>query len=299
MDDSIHLRFGDQEVALAPALGGAVLHFRSIIDGEIVDWLRPASADAIAQGDPLGAACFPLVPYSNRVRAGRFAFAGQRIELPLNFGDHPHSIHGHGWQAPWRIIASTKRSASLAYHHVADAWPFDYTARQHFALDDGGLTVTLELTAEGPARMPAGLGLHPYFPRTPETRIHARVGQVWRVDDEVMPLERVRPTVPCDPNRGIAADRVALDNVFTGWDGSAVIEWPERRARLRMTADRALGFLVVFTPKGEDFLCVEPVSHATDAFNLAAAGAGDTGMRVLESGQSLSASVRFTPERGL
>ena len=42
-----------------------------------------------------------------------------------------------------------------------------------------------------------------------------------------------------------------------------------------------LGFLVVYTPPGEDFFCAEPVSNATDAFNLAAAGRTDTGMLVL------------------
>jgi aldose 1-epimerase len=111
-----------------------------------------------------------------------------------------------------------------------------------------------------------------------------------------MPLARVRPEGALDLARGLFADRVALDNVYTGWDGRATIEWPERRAKLEMTSRGPLGFLVLFTPAGEDFLCVEPVSHCTDALNMAAAGATDTGLRVLAPGQRLEARVRFVPQ---
>ena len=294
------LRRDHHEVVLCPEIGGSIAGFRSQIDGRVVDWLRPADPAALARGDATGFACFPLVPYSNRIRDGRFTFEGREIRLPRNFGDHPHSIHGHGWQAPWQVAEAAADAAVMEYRHRADDWPFDYTARQHVRLDDEGLTVTLELVNRGDGAMPAGLGLHPYFPRTPETQVLAEVSELWRVDAEVMPLARVRPEGAGDPSRGVFADRVALDNVYTGWDGRATIEWPERRAKLDMTAfepaSRApLGFLVLFTPAGEDFFCVEPVSHCTDAFNMAAAGAADTGLRVLAPGESFEVRVKFTP----
>ena len=56
--------------------------------------------------------------------------------------------------------------------------------------------------------------------------------------------------------------------------------------------------LVIFTPAGEDFFCAEPVSHCTDAFNLAAAGADGTGMAVLAPGAELSGTVTLSPETG-
>lgn len=294
------LRRDHHEVVLCPDVGGSIAAFRSEIDGRLLDWLRPAEPAALTPGDPRGTACFPLVPYSNRIRDGRFVFEGREIRLPRNFGDHPHSIHGHGWQAPWRVAEATSDAAVMVYHHRADAWPFDYDARQHVRLDRNGLTVTLELVNRSEGAMPAGLGLHPYFPRTPDTRVVAEVSELWQVDAEVMPRARVRPAGDSDLNRGVFADRRTLDNVYTGWNGRATIEWPERRARLEMTAfeprsRKPLGFLVLFTPAGADFLCVEPVSHCTDAFNLAAAGATDTGIRVLAPGETLEAQVNFAP----
>ena len=86
--------------------------------------------------------------------------------------------------------------------------------------------------------MPAGLGWHPYFPRTPETRLTARVGGLWLTDADVLPVECVVPPPDRDPTRGLVVDRIALDNAFVGWDGQAVVAWPERRARLRLEARR-------------------------------------------------------------
>ena len=71
-------------------------------------------------------------------------------------------------------------------------------------------------------------------------------------------------------------------------------ESPE--ARLRMVARGPLETLVVYTPPGEAFFCVEPVSHITEAFNLVSVGHQDTGMLTLASGESARAVMSLTPE---
>lgn len=111
----------------------------------------------------------------------------------------------------------------------------------------------------------------------------------------LMPTELVSPPPAWDPGRGLRVDAVGLDNCFTGWGRRAVIEWPEWHARLVMTADPPLDCLMVYTPPGRDFFCVEPVSHATDAVNLAAAGRTDTGLLTLEPGETVGAAITLTP----
>ena len=46
----------------------------------------------------------------------------------------------------------------------------------------------------------------------------------------------------------------------------------------------------------EDFFCVEPVSHCTDALNRTALGEPGTGMQVLALGVSLAVTLILTPE---
>ena len=289
------LSAGRSRALVLPGIGGSLGAYWRQDEGRTTHWLRPISDTDTGDENVLGAACFPLVPYSNRIRNGRFSFDGREVALPLNFGDHPHSIHGHGWQAPWAVESAGEMQAELMFRHDAGDWPWSYEARQRFALSEDELTVELDLTNLSDSLMPAGIGLHPYFPRTPETNIEAAVSAIWRVNDEVMPVTLETPSPGEDPNLGIKADAVPLDNGFVGWRGRASVIWPERGQRLTMTATEELGKLVIFTPPGEDFLCVEPVSHDTDAFNRAAQGEVDTGMRVLPPGETLKATVRFSP----
>ena len=297
-DTVITLSAGRATVGVAPAIGGSVTHFHWIDRVGRHDWLRPASPADLVSGTAGRLACFPLVPFSNRIREGRFVFGGHAVRLPLNRAPEPHAEHGHGWQAAWTVVDRAKDRLALQYEHQADAWPFPYRARQDFVLTDDEFRVTLAVENRGRETMPVGLGLHPYFPRTPGCRLSARVDAMWATDGEVMPTRLVDADPRIGAGDGLPLADVVLDNVFPGWQRQATIFWPERNARLSIDAESPLDFLVVYSPAGDDFFCAEPVSHCTDAFNLAAQGRDDTGMLMLEAGASASATVRFRPSLG-
>jgi len=294
--DLITLRAGDVAVELAPEAGGAVTRYWLERGAVTREWLRPTPAGALRARHPYEAAAFPLVPYSNRIRAGRFTFRGRAVVEPLNRPPERHAIHGHGWQAPWRPLDVRAAEARLEYEHAPGAWPWAYHATQRLTLTPSGLTVELSLSNRSAAPMPAGLGWHPYFPRTPRATVTADVGAMWMTDEEMLPIELVAPPAAVDLGRGVTADAVALDNCFVGWSRHAAIDWPELDARLVLRAEPPLDCLVVYTPARRPFFCVEPVSHVTDAFNLADAGRSDTGALVLEPGETLRTAVVLTPE---
>ena len=291
--DLVTLRAGETSLQLAPAAGGAVTRYWRERGGVAREWLQPAALLGGGTGRP---AAFPLVPYSNRIRGGRFSFRGRTVQLPLNFPPERHSIHGHGWQAAWRAVETKAAEARLEYEHPADAWPWAYRATQRFTLTPERLVVELALTNESGEPMPAGLGWHPYFPRVPAATITGEVRAMWLTDGETMPTTLEPPPPAADLGRGVGADAVALDNCFVGWTGRTTIAWRGIGGRLTITAAPPLDCLVVFTPTGRPYFCVEPVSHVTDAFNLAAAGRTDTGMRVLEPGDTLRAAIGLEPE---
>lgn len=286
--DLITLRAGNAAVDLAPDAGGAVTRYWLERGRVTREWLRPTPAGVLRAGAPYRAAAFPLVPYSNRIRAGRFSFRGRGVVEPLNRPPERHAIHGHGWQARWQPTDVRAAAARLDYRHRAGAWPWAYHATQRFTLSPADLTVELSLTNQSAEPMPAGLGWHPYFPRTPRATITADVRSMWRTDAEKLPTELVAPAAP-PFGRG-------RDNCFVGWSRRAVIDWPELGARLIMRAEPPLDYLVVFTPARRPFFCVEPVSHVTDAFNLADAGRHDSGIVILEPGETLRTAVVLTPE---
>ncbi|MER9102808.1 aldose 1-epimerase [Mesorhizobium sp. M0848] len=286
---------GIATVEIAPAAGGALASYRWRQNGSVVDWLRPADQAAIDSRDAGAMACFPLVPYSNRIRGGRFAFAGRTVELPTSPED-PHHEHGHGWRRPWTVVRHEASTTLLSYRHAADSWPWSYEARQAISLVDGGLIIALSLRNLSDMPMPAGFGLHPYFPSTPWTHVQAQVSGMWETDAEILPTRHVLPPAGSNPTTGFDVSETDFDTVFTGWTRRARISWPERGRQLDIEAEAPLDFLVLYTPPGEPFFCAEPVSNITDAFNRRNAGI-DTGCMVLAPGQLRSASVRFTPSQ--
>lgn len=289
------LSAGDAEVDIAPAIGGSLAGFRWRRGAHAIDWLRPTTPDALSGGDAGDLACFPLVPYSNRVRGGRFTFGGRVVTLPIDPVEDPHFQHGHGCRHPWSVIERDGAAAVLSYAHAADAWPWAYTARQSLRLVDGALHLELAVTNDSDRIMPLGLGFHPYFPSGRGGRLRATVDAMWAIDGEVLPTEVVPLRPNADPRRGLDLDRVDLDNVFTGWNGRAEISWPEIGAALAIEADPPLDFLVIYVPASQGFFCAEPVSNATDAFNLVSTGQRDTGMIELAPGATRRARTRLIP----
>lgn len=290
----IALRHGGMTLTATPHIGGSLASWSlSTVTGP-VDLFRPASDRALAGEFAPDMACFPLVPFSNRIGGGRFVFQGREVVLATDPGS-PHRIHGHGWSTPWTVEAAADHALRMGFTHRADDWPWSYRAAQTVALDGEGLTVTLDLINESDSDMPAGLGLHPYFVKTPGSIVTAEVRGVWDNDDTILPSRRRPLPAAWDFRHGVAMDHAVLDNGFTGWSGTATLDRPEERLRLTMIADGPVGHLIVYAPPGESYLCLEPVTHMTDALNRPQEA--DAGIVALPAGERLSMTVRFLVSR--
>ena len=147
---------------------------------------------------------------------------------------------------------------------------------QRYRLDAGGLSLTLIMRNGGDTPMPFGFGIHPYFTAR-RVALHAR--RLWPADERGLPTGSKVTHV-----RELRQSAEGCDTYLSQWEGRATLHWDDGR-ELALRADPAFAHLVVYTAPGADFLCVEPVSNVADAFNLAAAGDGRTGMRVLAPGE--------------
>lgn len=258
------LQVGATTLELCPQVGGSITQFYTHHDGAKVDIMRatPVDADSV-----LNTACFPLIPYSGRIADAAFTFAGAAVRESTLEMFAPNAIHGHGWLRGWSVTDSTQNQTSahltMQYQHDADGWPWSYRAVQKFELNERKLSVTLAITNLSQTTMPAGLGLHPFFPMHAGAHIETRTTGKWLSDDAVLPIQHIALDDDSPFNKKMTVDQQSLDNVFTGWCRRAAIQWPQQRLMLEMTADS--DFLVIFTPPGEDYFCVEPVSHPPDS----------------------------------
>ena len=287
------LHSGESSLVLAPEIGGTIVGWTF----GATPLLRRPQPDAIVPGDVRGLGCFPLMPFSNRIGQGQFRWDGREYTLDRNFGDHPHCIHGIGWQSAWDVAAVSETSAVLMLHHDATGaqsqrWPFAFAAEQHFNLTSDALHVALALTNLHPRPAPAGIGLHPYFPRASRATLQFRAAEVWLNTDAMLPAKRIAVPPDWDHVAGKRIGSVALDNCFSGWDGKAHIAWASGDPGLSIEADNSFRHFIVYTPPAHDFFCVEPVSHVTDAINRTDFLA-DHQMRTLEPGETLRGELIF------
>jgi aldose 1-epimerase len=293
---TIALTAGPNRVLLAPQAGGSIAEFSSRFGDVVHHWLRPATAEAIAARDPLKMASFPLVPWCNRIRDGRSDFGARPVRLRPNFARSPHTIHGVGWQCEWSALDIGSDTALLHMRHEPDGWPYRFDAQQRFTLDaNDGLLVELSLRNLDDVAMPAGLGHHPYLPRRRGTWLRAAVGHMWQSDAELLPTALVRDDTVEAVRRGFEIDALDLDNNFTGWERRATVQWPDTGTALELEAEPPLDHFVIYSPRGQDHFCIEPVSNCTDWMNLAQRGAADAGGTLLAPGGRLQARFWLRP----
>ena len=232
---------------------------------------------------PRQSAGFALLPYSNRIGHCRFDWQGQTHRTRPNFGDHPHSLHGVGWQRAWTVRSQTAHSVELALQHAPDAdWPFAFEARQIIALKGEELRWSLSLHNTDTRVQPAGLGWHPYFLHRPGSWLQTEVSGRWEPGPDGLPQARQAQGV-----LDAAAAELRLDHCFDGWSGEAWIS--DAQHRLHLCA--STWHLVVFTPPGAPHFCVEPVSQVNNA--VQAAHPSEQGLVALPPGGRLEGWMRL------
>jgi len=283
------LRSGESSLVVAPEHGAG-------LTGWMVgrtSLLRRALPQAAIGGDPHAMACFPLLPYGNRLANGHFRWLGIDYHLKRNFGDHPHTIHGIGWQRAWSVAEAGPASVILTLDHQPDeSWPFAFRAEVAYSLTRAALTVTIQLTSHHIAPAPAGIGLHPYFPKANDPSLGFNAAGVWDNGPDSLPAAHGHPPAAWSHTQARPIAQSRLDNCFTGWDGTADIH--AGPASLRIEASDIFRHVQVFTPSWADFFCVEPISHVPDAINRPDLPE-DQAMHILEPDQTLSGTIRLCP----
>ena len=138
-----------------------------------------------------------------------------------------------------------------------------------------GLVITLTQKNLSDRVMPAGMGLHPHFPLPAmaadgddPTLINLPGRSRILMGEDFLPS-----AIDLYDGRlgNLLADKPwqtrGLDDVFGYSSGLAQIRWLGRPWSLSIEPDPALPHWIVYAPRGEEFICIEPISHFPNAIN--------------------------------
>jgi aldose 1-epimerase len=255
------------------------------------DWKPPALA-----GVPL------LAPWANRIDGESYLANGWRYFLNSALGNLRYDgnhlpIHGLLlFTDRWKVIRQDSASVTsrLEFWRVPEwmaQFPFAHSIEMTHRLGGGSLEIKLAVENISEEPMPLCIGFHPYY------RLEGSSRNEWRLKiparQQMVLSEKTIPTgerKTIEPGwRNLAGE--SFDTVFTGLTGEDfAVEDGARQLAVRFGAKYPVG--VVYAPPEHDFVCFEPMTAVTNAFN------SQDLLQHVPSGETWSESFWITPGAG-
>ena len=274
-----------------------------------------------------------LLPYANRIRGrlsadGRTVTArilGREVTLPANAGGRRagaerYSMHGLILDSEVGAIERVTTAeadilrGTLQAGDFGHGWPSKTEIRFENVLRGDSFTLRVTARNVGGEVLPMGIGWHPYFNlpsgRREQARLHlpARSRTLVNDYDEVLPTGEVVPvagtTYDFSAPGGRTVGALYLDDCFvdletTGGEVMAEVIDPAASHGLRVVASSPpVRAIQVYAPPEKAFIVVEPQFNRADPFGAEWGEGAETGMAMLEPGESVVYSARlelFTP----
>lgn len=234
-----------------------------------------------------------LVPWPNRIRDGRYTFAGATQQLALTEPKRGNASHGLVRWVSWTVVRHEPALVELAYLLPAQTgYPWALDLRTTYALGPDGLRVSQAATNLADSPAPYASGAHPYLlagpGRADDWSVELAAGTALDVDDErLLPIDRVPFAGLSGPLGGTVLNH-ALTDLDRDAEGVATVRLRAGGRGVDLWVDEHHRWLQVYTgddtPTPRVSVAVEPMTAPPDAFN-----SGDD-LVVLEPGATFSAT---------
>lgn len=275
--DTWTIRSGDHEAEIIQ-LGGGLRSYRVVGRDVVAGYPAGRKPDA-GRGQV-------LMPWPNRIRDGKFSFAGHEEVLALSEPAKGNASHGLARWATWSLQDAQPDSVRVGYRLLAGQgwdWPLDLAVT--YRVGDDGLHVLAEATNVGDQTAPFGYGHHPYLTvgeaNLDETTLTVPASTYIEVDERSLPTGTSPVSGDTDLRAGKALKGVQLDTAFTdlvasGDNWEVTLEGHGHRTTMWAHA-ATFPYVQCFTadvlPGGKartTGLAVEPMTCPADAFNSGA-----------------------------
>ena len=283
---------GEVSVTVVPQVGNIACEF--IVNGKNAFWFPYNSIAEFAANSQLCGNPF-LAPWANRLDEHAFFANGKKFQLNQGLANYlvdPHDqpIHGLLLYSPhWRVVSleasadAAEVRSRLEFSQHADLmaqFPFAHRIEMTYRLSGSTLEIHTRINNAGAQPMPLSVGFHPYFrvhdcPRD-DWRIRIAARSVWDLNDRFTPkgtqcpVSRVFPGPQSLQLRGQFLDHVFGD-LQRDADGLARFRLEGLSESITVAYGPNYPVAVVYAPTGPDqsFVCFEPMTGITNAFNLA------------------------------
>lgn len=296
----IRIQDGGLSVSIDPAYGNNAVSMT--VGGHEIIWAHAEPGHL--HGVPL------LAPWANRIDGDAYFANGKRYLLNpalenFRYDANHLPIHGLlGFADGWEVVRqdATSVTSRLEYWKFPQwmaQFPFAHNLEMTHRLRDGSLEVETMIENLSAEPMPLSIGYHPYFQLTDSPRddwkLHIAAREQVTLSEKLIPTGETTLVGLPDP---FPLGGCELDSVFTGLTG-APFTMQGRRQQIEVRFGPKYPVAIVYAPRGRAFVCFEPMSALTNAFNLdhsAVVGAGvAAGLQRISPGGTWQESFWVTP----
>lgn len=250
---------------------------------------------------------FPvLYPTPNLVRNSQFVYDGRTFKFVPN--DGPHFLHGlvHSlsWQAtgPWSDSTGAGVTASLDWNQAQPdfpVFPIVHRLSLSFRLHSKGVKFEFTVENRNDKRLPFGFALHPWF------RVLDSRAKTWLQVPAQKHMEAIDliPTGTLtdlegsvlDLRNSVSLESLDLDDVYWGMSPARPAGYiaKDEKIKVNLTGSAEFTHMVIYTPGGSPFFCMENQTCSTDAHNLFGRGfEKEAHLLIAEKGELLTGWVQ-------
>lgn len=249
-----------------------------------------------------------LYPTPNRVYQGKFTYNGR--EYPQIKNGKLVTIHGLLYNEPFKGVKIDKSEDSIsvsAYvdfdknNYLYETFPFDHRLHIKYTLDVSGVLFEYEIESrEREQSIPFGIAIHPYFAKIDGeegTLLKVPFRKVYETTENLLPTGRLLEAGgETDLRNFRPVGSLKLDTVFTDNidNEPAVIKYTKTGLQITLESSRDFTHMVVYTPGGKRYFCMENQTCATNAHNLHDQGMTEiSGLKFVEPNSRVEGFVRF------
>lgn len=282
------------KLVIDPMVGGALVDYDFKGPQGWIPILRPGNS--FQRSGPFSLGCNVLLPFANRISGGGFKTPLGQLKLSPNIVGEPFPIHGNAFQEPWQIIRVAEDEVYLTLQSEGPS-RFRYSAQLRYKLEEGILSMELDVINQAEETLPYGIGFHPWLAREEDSQLQFNAVGCWLEDSQHLPTEHVIPgSGPSSDFRERSGfPHSLLNNAYTGWDGIAGLIRPQHGLKVHVKSADPLRCLQIYSPSVDaNFVCIEPVNHTVDALNNVGKP-GTVCPQWLENDECLSATCSVEP----
>jgi len=279
---------------------GAGLRCLEVNGRALIESYGPTQAAQVGVGAPFAAGA-TLFPWPNRVRDGRWSWAGVEQQLVVTEPERATANHGLVRDREFQLLSRAPGTVVLGIEVGPDpGFPCALSLMITYTLLPDGLRIEYVVDNLGSEPAPFALGAHPYLrvgdAGADDLVLHIDAGTALELDDRFLPVGRrpVRGTV--DDPAGLALAGVDLNHCYGDLEPAPDGGFRHRLlgrdgAGVELRTDDRFGWVQVYT--ADDFpraggaaraVAIEPMTAPPDALN-----SGD-GLTTLQPGESWRAA---------